>query len=163
VTGTVTWLGTVAGLIGIGLTYAQSRAAKNEARTAAEQASLAAQAVRDYEAKLAIANLAHCRARIEMIDASIRGGEFNVAIVYLHALRRDMESIFQVFDDETAKPARKAIATLATQIGNGTKDRESCKMVPVEKALTGLVAYMAKAEKRMLSTPDRKGVDYAIA
>ncbi len=81
----------------------------------------------------------------------------------MHTLKRDVEQIFGLPQNEAVESARLAMQTLNVQIGNGARGADFFKARKFDSAANGLADYLVMAEKRMIAGADRKGEDDAIA
>lgn len=135
-TGVVTWLGTLAGLFGIYLTYQQARAARQSAEAARA-------AVRDFQTKISLNNVGYIASQLHLLADLIRSDNLVAAQIVFRFVKKGLYEIFYSMsakDELKSKvaTAKHALSTVEKQIELGARRAASYKADVAIRAVNGL-------------------------
>jgi hypothetical protein len=148
VSAAVTWIGTIAGLIGLGLTYWQARSAKIAAQKATKL-------VAELENKMALSRLAQATSNLDSLRVVIDGSHFAAAKTLVGPLRRSVSPVVQVLSNQGVDVLGKSATTrnlkvIEHQLSLAIRGDDSYKTEIVTKALAGLDEFFSDIEAKLL-------------
>jgi len=157
VTGAVTWLGTIFGLIALAATYYQVSAA----RTAAEAAR---DAVTGYERRISIGAFAYSTAQIGILKQLMQSGNFAAASIVFASMHRSILHIIENHNNSPAQQARipstrRALQTVQTQIRHAVHEPETYRSIVADKALDGLSGALILLETEAATFRSQEDVE----
>ena len=144
VTGTVTWVGTIFGLIGLAFTFWQAKGARD-----ASEESLSK--VRSLEERLSLANLAHSYSQVEAAKQFIQSERFIEAQLTFHLVKRSIIEVCIILGSNGEKASevatvRKNIKLIEKQIDLGLASDSSYRREKLVVALAGLSDFLVNQE-----------------
>jgi len=143
----VTWIGTIAGGIGLALTYWQVR----RARTAAEAAS---RAVRSLRRLNSVGHMAYSYSQIELIKRLVQDGQLAPAQSVFHSVKRSIVAGCQAAGNDQASRDRVEQATrnmvaVDLELAYGIDASERFSALTAVRALIGLGDFLSQLESEL--------------
>lgn len=143
----VTWIGTVAGLLGLFATYRQARGA----RVAAAAASRAVDA---FAERLALPDLSYAYAQLNLLPDLVHAGKVEQAQWIVGSLRRPIVQAFSYWESRGRLPdeipaARRALQTVEDELELLARGSEDARQQKLRRAVRGLSEFLAAREAEL--------------
>lgn len=157
VTGAVTWLGTIAGLIGLGFTY-------NEVRKGRRASERAARAVAASERRMSIGGYAYAYAQVGLVRDLVDAGDFRPASPIFQALKRFVHEVRPTASTEgdniSPSPIGHALRTVEFQLSNAIR-KEKYDVRKILRSLSQISDHLSELERK--SKYPEEGDDYEVS
>ncbi|MCZ8377111.1 MAG: hypothetical protein O9342_17200 [Beijerinckiaceae bacterium] len=135
ITGAVTWIGTIAGLVGLLFTYRQSRQAKEAADTAVRE-------IKKYQRQAVVLNVGRVSSNLESLERSVIDSNFNAAAIHIEYVSRDIIEIIAADSSDGLHIVRRNIRIIRNKVNGGIVEGKNFDLQSVRKAIGGLRSYV---------------------